>query len=194
VTAVVPLHPDPSTVPATMSSWQRMMALASAPKTVKCDFCDAPCGIDCTTPTGWPAPFHAARKQAIAHLTDDEQVAAFAAMRAAAVAGAEKFRREEAARMADPDYVAGLQASRQWWNEQIAEVDRKVAAEERDFRDRCTDNPFRGQRSHADSCRCRHTGSVEWTPAVLETRRVEALRGKLPVTDLASVRARRGAA
>lgn len=195
MTAVAQLHPDPSTVPATMTSYQRMMADALAPLIVKCETCGEPAGIgfDCRSKSGYTTSFHAARKKAIAHLTEDERIAAFGALRAEQV----RRRAETVAQMerdkSDPEF----QRQRKWWEEQFARIDAEAAASERDFRARCTDVPFRNSRTHADGCTCRSSGVVEYTPefarAVRERERREALVGALPVTDLTQVRAMRGA-
>lgn len=192
---VVPLRPDPSTVPATMTDYQRMMASAMAPETVGCSFCDAARGFPCQSSGGYTVPFHAARQKAVAHLTDDERVAAFAALQAERRRIRDAWEDQHRRNLADPQWVAQRDATRKWWNDRFDEIDEAVRAEEHDFRSRCTDTPFRGSRTHADGCRCLHTGEVEFTPEFARARRErerhEALRGTLPVTDLATVRGAR---
>jgi hypothetical protein len=190
---VVPLRNDPATVPETMTGYQRMMASALAPMTVQCPRCDEPRGMDCRSTGGYTVPFHAPRLAAVDHLTDDERVAAFAALRAEQkrrLAEGEAQRRQL---LSDPQWVAQRDATRAWWNTQFDRIDREQHAEEADLRSRCADAPFLGFRAHADGCRCLHTGEVEFTAefaqAKADRERRESLRGALPVTDLA---ARRG--
>jgi hypothetical protein len=178
-----------------MTDYQRMMAEALSPLTEKCATCGEPAGIgfNCRSKSGYTVPFHAARKKAVAHLTEDERIAAFGALRA------EQSRRRAATvayierAKTDPE----VQRQRAWWNDQFARIDAEAAASERDFRARCTDAPFRNSRTHADGCTCRSSGVVEYTPEFArvkrERERDEALRGTRRVTDLAQVRAMRGA-
>ncbi len=189
----VALRPDPATVPATMTSYQRMMSAALAPLSVKCETCGEPAGIgfDCRSKSGYTVPFHTARKQAVAHLTEDERVAAFAALRAEQV----RVRAESVAAMERAESDPEVQRSRARWDEEFNRIDAESRASEADFRSRCNDVPFRNSRTHADACRCLHTGAVEHTPefarAVQERQRREAQIGALPVTDLTAVRAAR---
>lgn len=194
MTAPVQLRPDPSTVPATMTSYQRMMADALAPLIVKCKTCGEPAGIgyDCRSKSGYTVPFHAARKKAVEHLTEDERIAEFAALRADQL----RRRADAVAQMERDKPDPGFQRQRDWWNAQFARIDAESRASESDFRARCKDTPFQGFRTHADGCRCLHTGAVEHTPefarAVREREHRESLTIALPVTDLGAVRAKRG--
>lgn len=188
------LRPDPSTVPAPLTDYQRSMYAARAPQTVSCPFCHAWAGMSCiSTVNGHTTWTHAKRKAAVAHLSDEEKIAAYAGLLAERKRTRDQWETAERARLADPAYVAQRDATRKWWNDQLDAIRDQAAAEESDFRSRCDDTPFRNFRTHADGCRCKHTGEVEYTPEFAAARRrrehKESLRGTLPVTDLA---ARRG--
>ncbi len=181
--APIALRPDPSTVPASMTSYQLMMAAGLAPLTVKCDTCGEPAGSGyyCRSKSGYTTPIHAARKAAVAHLTEDEQVAAFAAMRAE-----EKRRRDEssarqAERNADPAYITERDRKRAAWNAAFAQVDADQRAHEAQRRSECRDMWV-----HADDCMCADPTWVRPAPPVLDI-------GRRDVTDLSAVRAKRGA-
>lgn len=177
--------------PATMTDYQRRMAAASAPQTKPCPRQSCPAGIgqDCRSTGEYTVPFHAARVALVADLTEDERVAATAAMwatedRSHAAADAEMRRKEQ-----DPAYVAQRDATRAYIGAELKRIREEGHAAERDFRARCIDTPFRRSRTHADACRCKTTGDIEYTPAFAEARRLRDLRGALPVTDLTAVRA-----
>lgn len=190
---VVPLRPDPSTVPATLTDWQRMMYAARADETVPCPFCNAWRGMQCVSMSnGHTTWTHSKRKKAVEHLTEDERIAAYASLQAERKRSRDESDAQMRRNLADPAWVARRDATRKWWNDQFDAIREEAWREESDFRSRCTDAPFRGSRTHADGCRCLHTGEVEYTPefahAKRERERRESLRGALPVTDLASRR------
>lgn len=186
-----PLRPAHRT-PALMDDYQRTMAVANAPLTVACKLCHQPREMECRSSGGYTVPPHAVRVRDVEHLTDDEKVAAAAAT----FAEQDRRRAEVDAHMArleaDPQWVAQRNATRAYINAEFDRIREEGRAAERDFRARCTDTPFLRSRTHADGCRCKVTGDVEYTPAFVEARRLRDLRGTLPVTDLAAVRARRG--
>lgn len=188
----VQLH-DPSTAPATMSVYERSAALMRAPLTQPCPFCPAQPDDHCRSKSGNVVPTHDDREKLVADWSDDEKLAAFGALRREADAR----RAESIAHMERAKNDPNVQRQRTWWDEQIGRIDADIRAAELDFRSRCTDAPFAGHRTHADDCRCIHTGVVvhtlKFVAAVRERLRLEALAGELPVTDLAEVRAMRGA-
>lgn len=179
------------TTPATLTDWQRRMYSASAPETVGCDFCNAASGFQCTSSGGYTVAYHAARHKAVAHLTEDERVAAYAALQDQRRRSREAWEAEYRRNLADPAWVARRDAVRAQVNAAFDAAREQAAAAERDFRSRCADRPFRGSRTHADNCHCKTTGEVEYTPQFAEARRLRELRGTLPVTDLAAARAAR---
>lgn len=180
MTAVVSLRPDPSTVPATMTDYQRTMADALAPITVPCPRCKSGRGLDCRSSGDYTVPFHAARKAAIAHLAEDERVAAFGALRAEQRRLRDELQALEAKRLADPVYVAEQERARQWWRDQFARLDEDRRAHERKRRTECLD-----QWVHGDDCMCADPTWVRPAPPVLDI-------GRREVTDLTQVRAARG--
>ncbi len=111
MTAVVPFR-RPEHTPATMTDYQRTMAVANAPLVIIGGTCKAPYGAYCRSKAGNAVPFHPARKGAIADLTDDEKVAAFAALRAAQRRTCEAGRRQMARLATDPAFVARRAAVR----------------------------------------------------------------------------------
>lgn len=180
---------------ASLSLYSEMRYEAAAPETKDCTWgpCTAKRGEPCRTSSGWiMAGFHGARTKAVAGLSKAEKIEAYATL----VVEKELAQREVKARMAereaDPTYVAKRDATRAYFNTELARIDDTLRAEARDLSARCTDHPAYGQfRTHSDGCQCRIVGDVEWTNAVLETRRREAMQGQLPVTDLSEVRAQR---
>lgn len=191
---VVPLHPHQHTVPATLTDYQRRRYSASAADTVPCPYCKAMRGMQCvSTVNGHTTWTHAKRKRAVAHLTEEERVAAYASLQAERQRSRDEWDAQMRRDLADPQWVANRDATRKWWDDQLAAIREQSRREESDFRSRCTDRPFKNFRTHADGCRCLHTGEVEYTPefakAKADRERRESLRGVPPVTDLA---ARRG--
>lgn len=161
-----------------MTTFIESSAVALAPQTVPCPRCKAQRGEWCRSAGGYQnsaVGFHAARRKAVAHLSDAERYGAYAAMRAE-----QDARRAEARAALSEPLTGEQQASRAAqcaaWNE----ICRDVAAEERDYRNRCTDTPRAEFRRHTDGCRCKQTGQVELIP-----RPAELPVGVLPVTDLA---------
>lgn len=70
------------TTPA-LAAYQQGTALAAAPLTVACPYCREQPGNPCRSRTGAiDRGFHAAREQAVAHLTNAQKLEAVAAMRA----------------------------------------------------------------------------------------------------------------
>lgn len=155
---VVDLFPAPHTTPATLTDYQRHRYVFDAPRTVPCDFCGRPAEWDCVSSGGYVVGFHAPRIKAVKDLTDDEKIAAVAAMMAAIerrrIASEAELRRLNA----DPTYRANIEAQRQWWRDQFARIREEQLTEERDFRSRCSDEPFPDARWHANDCRCLITG------------------------------------
>lgn len=178
-------HPD------TLTDYQRSRFPYEAPRTVPCGQCDVGPEAYCVSSGGYTVGFHAKRVKAVAHLTDAEKTAAVASMLDGIRRRRAEGEAEDARRWADPAYRAQIEAQRQWWNDQFARIDAEARAEERDFRQRCTDNPIvasEWSRLHTDDCRCRLDGEVRLKP-----RPKVVPLGSLPVTDLAQVRAARGA-
>lgn len=67
---------------AAFDLYERTMAVANAPLTVVCRRCRAFRGLFCQSRSGCTTSFHAVRKADVAGLSDDEKVAAVAALRA----------------------------------------------------------------------------------------------------------------
>lgn len=59
----------------------RSSAVAAAPMTVGCTFCLAPRGSYCRSTSQYNVPFHQPRKDAIAHLDEQQRYDAYAEMR-----------------------------------------------------------------------------------------------------------------
>lgn len=79
--AAAPVQPPPQVYPGA-STVPRVMASALAPLSVRCPFCRAPRGSQCRSRTGYTGGIHAARRKAVAHLSDAERLAAYDLMRA----------------------------------------------------------------------------------------------------------------
>lgn len=119
---------------------------------------------------------HAARRDALAAMSDDEKVAAYAQEKARQ----EAAQAEQEARWADPVYRAEIEAARTAWSAAFAAMREQVAAEEREKRERCTQPYY-----HPADCRCREPG---WIPPA---RPQPVPVGVLPVADLETARARK---
>ncbi len=80
---VTPLHADPTLFPANLNDYQRMRHIAHAPITVQCSTCEEGAGFDCRSRTRnrYTVTFHQPRIDAVAHLTDDEKIAAVVSLR-----------------------------------------------------------------------------------------------------------------
>lgn len=76
------MHPAGYTSPADLTDYQRMMYIGQAPITEACKTCRKGRGLDCRSKSGYVVPFHVPRIAAVEHLTDDEKIAAFAALQA----------------------------------------------------------------------------------------------------------------
>lgn len=167
----------------------RATLIALSPKLHRCPRCGAARGDWCKSTGGYQTSltgFHAARRKLVADLPDDDAYAAMTEL------FDEDDARQAAVRSASRQPLTAAQETTRRnisaaWNRIRADL----RAEERDLRARCTDTPHYGMRSHADDCQCRIHGDVSYTAAVVEARRLEALRGQLPVTDLSEARAKR---
>lgn len=165
------------------------MAVALAPMTVGCPKCKMWRGMYCQSSGGYcnsAVGFHTARQKLVANLSDEERQAAYFEMHAEQDLARAKSEAEMDRLKADPVWVAERDALWAAQRQAMADVDARLRAEERELSARCADYPFLGQRSHADGCDCRVSGTVS-----LIARPVEVSRGVLPVADLNAERARR---
>ncbi|WP_033338995.1 zinc finger domain-containing protein [Catenuloplanes japonicus] len=91
--------------------YRRVAAAALAPITETCKTCNARPGIHCRSRTGYQVQFHKPRRDAVAHLNEDERAAAVETLQAGQAkrrADAEQARAELAA---DPARSAAQAAS-----------------------------------------------------------------------------------
>lgn len=125
------------------SEYSTMMAIANAPITVTCAFCKATRGNTCTTSNGYnyAGGYHAPRKRAVANLSDDEALAAYAAYEA----GLEQ-RRDVPLPVLTPEQLATRAAI----DKAFAKVEAEVRAKECEMRARC-----RAPYIHRKDCTCR---------------------------------------
>ncbi len=131
------------------TAYARMMWAALAPKTAYCDPAEGGCGAgpgaDCMSSGGYQNPavgFHAARKSAVAHLSEEERVAAFGRLKAEEAARREETVRRLAELARDPQVQKARRRTAEAW----AKVDAEIAAARRD----CSQVGF-----HEPGCRCR---------------------------------------
>jgi hypothetical protein len=126
------------------SGYSTMMAVAGAPIVVPCPHCRAIPGMACQTRNGYvyAGGHHALRQRAVAHLTDDEKIAAMAAL----TAGQEQAQ----ARLRATSLTPAQLATRATVDRMFAEVDAQLRAEDTEIRRRC----YR-PRGHASDCTCR---------------------------------------
>lgn len=165
---------------ADKGSYAHTMATAHAPITVACPFCKSGRGAECRSTGDYTVAFHAARKRAIAHLSSEQRLEAFAAFRAEREQRRAEAKASAEAFYADPVKVAALHAGWAAQREAWAAVNAEIRAEERDRRERCR-SPY----LHRDDCQCR---DPQWTPPPLRTPRPV---GVADVADLDAERARR---
>ena len=150
----------------------RSMAVAMAPMTVGCTRCLAGRGSHCESSGGYrnsAVGFHAARKAAVAHLSEQQRYDAYAEMRAEEAA----LRASVSARLRQP-LTPEQQASRRATGEAWARTDAEVRQWRRDRVDVLT---------HSYGCRCR-TEQPARQP-------LGPIRGVAPVGDLSAARRRR---
>lgn len=127
------------------NAYARMMWAALAPKTVRCPRCKAGPGDDCVSSGGYQnsaVGLHAARKQAVAHLSEEERVAAFGRLKAEELARREEATRRLAELAADPQVVESRRRTAAAW----AKVDAELAEARKD----CSQVGV-----HESGCRCR---------------------------------------
>lgn len=127
-----------------MTAFNRVMAVAAAPMTVGCPKCLAGRGAYCTSRGGYQnsaVGFHAARKRAVEHLSEQQRYDAYAAMRAEEA----QLRAQVSARLAQPltpQQVESQRRTREAWARTDAEV--------REWRRTCADIL-----NHTFGCRCK---------------------------------------
>ncbi len=155
------------------TAYARLMWSALAPKTVQCPRCGAARGADCISSGGWQnsaVGLHAARKAAVAHLSDDERVAAYGALKAEEESRREATRARLVELSRDPQVIEARRRTAEAWDRLDAEL-----AEERRH---CARVGF-----HERGCRCRWVAESKRKP-------LSPIRGG-NVVDLNAARLRR---